>query len=140
MMKKLTAILFACLLLLGLAAPAFAEEAPAEGDGAQYGNYEDDWFDNGYEGIENEPPDAKAQEKVPTTQRWFQRLSIVPIILGILIAAGAVYVLYQRSRPDPLSPAPFEPQVETSVTARQDRLAKETHTTRSLSATNFSEE
>ncbi|MBQ9553128.1 MAG: hypothetical protein IJU96_10255 [Clostridia bacterium] len=139
MMKRITAILFACLLLLGLAAPAFAEEAPAEGNGAQYGNYEDDWFDNGYEGLENEPPVAD-KEEVPTTQRWFQRLSIVPIVIGVLIAAAAVYLLYQKSRPEPLSPAPFELQAETSVTARQDRLAKEAHTTRSLSATNFSKE
>ena len=139
MMKQITAILFACLLLLGLAAPAFAEEAPAEGNGAQYGNYEDDWFDNGYEGLENEPPVAD-KEEVPTTQRWFQRLSVVPIVIGVLIGAAAVYVLYQRSRPEPLSPAPFEPKAETSVTARQDRLAKEAHTKRSLSATNFSEE
>ncbi len=140
MKKRVIALLAACLLLFGCGLYALAEEAdaaPAGDDGARYGSYEDDWFDNGYEEIEKNDPDLIEEPEPP--QRWYQSLSVIPVVIGVVAGAAAVAFLYRRSRPQMPAPAPFERRVNISVAAQSDRLAEETHTRRSLSATNSGE-
>ena len=141
MSKRFFALLAACLLLFGCGLRALAEEAdaaPAEEGGARYGSYEDDWFDNGYEEIEKNDPELI--EELQPARRWYQSLSVVPVVLGVIAGAAAVAFFYQRSRPQMPEAAPLEPRVSTSVTAQTDRLAEETHTKRSLSLPNSGEE
>jgi hypothetical protein len=105
-----------------------------------YDTYEDDWFNNGYEGIENDPDfDNGDSNATPTLVRWYRRLSVAPVILGALVGAAVVFVLYRRSRPIPPEAVPFELHAEAKLTARNDRLAEVKRTMRDLSATDSGE-
>ncbi len=135
MSKRIPALLAACLLLCCCGLLAHAEEAPAQGDGAQYGQYEDDWFDNGYEEIEKNDPDLVIEETEPP-QQWYQRLSVVPVVIGVAAGVIVVAVLYRSSRPEPPEPVPYELRPTVRVEEQRDRLTEETQTTRNLSAEN----
>ena len=129
MIKKAVSLLAVCLLLFGLGFSALAEQAPAANDGALYGDYEDDWFDNGYDGLENEPDgDEESAPRLP----WYRRISVVPILFGAAVGAAAVAFLTRRSRPELPSAAPFELHPDTRMEEAYDRLADESHTTRNL--------
>ena len=143
MRKKAFAFLSVCLLLFGFGFSTLAEEAdsaPVEANESLYGSYEDDWFDNGYEGIENEPDLGDDSESVPLLTQWYRRMSIVPVVLGVLVSAAAVFVLYKNSRSEPPEAVPYELRAETHLAAQNDWLADVKHTTRKLSSTISSEE
>lgn len=139
MMKRVLALSAACLLLCCCGLFAHAEEAPAQGDGARYGQYEDDdWFDNGYEEIEKNDPDLVIEEPEPP-QQWYQRLSVVPVVIGVAAGVLAVAFLYRRSRPEPPEPVPYVLRPSVRVEEQRDRLTEETQTPRNLSAENSKE-
>ena len=140
-MKKRITFFLICLLLFAFGCSAFAEEAPAGTDGAAQGGYEsydDDWFNNGYEGIENTPPDGDSEERA-LPPRWYQRFSIVPVVIGLLVGAGVVFVFFQRSRSEAPAPGPYELRPEIDVAEQRDRLANVKRTTRDLSAKHTSD-
>ncbi|MBR3094577.1 MAG: hypothetical protein IKH12_03190 [Clostridia bacterium] len=139
MSKRILALSAACLLLCCCGLFAQAENVPSQGDGAYYGqSEEDEWFDNGYEGIEKNDPDLVIEETEPPPQ-WYQRLSVVPVVIGVAAGVIVVAVLYRRSRPEPPEPGPYVLRPTVRVEEQRDQLTEETQTTRKLSAENSKE-
>ena len=143
MVKKAILILSVCLLLFGFGLSALAEEASsaaAESKEEVYDTYEDDWFNNGYEGIENDPDLGDSGDAAPRMLRWYRRLSVVPVIIGAVAGAAVVVVLYRKSRPVPPEAVPFELHARAKLTAQNDRLGDVKRTMRNLSAADPEEE
>ncbi len=94
-----------------------------------FGGYEDEFFDNGYDGIESLPPGTTQQP----VKRWYQRLSIVPVVIGI--AAGAVAVLIMRKNTGgtmTVGNSTYEVRSAKRIVAQNDQLVNVRHTTRHL--------
>ncbi|HBL41287.1 MAG TPA: hypothetical protein DDY98_06885 [Ruminococcaceae bacterium] len=129
MIKKLASLFLIFLLLLGLSGFAFAEEAGTADavPNEVYGGYEDDFFNNGYEGIEESP--GVAQEPVV---RWYQRLSVVPIVFGVIVGAVAVFILRKNSGGTMTVGGTREVHSQSRTVAQSDREVNVHRTTRRL--------